>query len=168
MDSSHSVFSKDSYYSDKSSIHPWLRRPYSRYSGIAYSTLCAPPCSMRTEELARPKIKRERLIRQGNFIKKENPNFLRFIFIELFDNRTNYAYSGVKSAALTAECSIRTAKLARPKPAPVGFTPAYDLPRAVPESALRARLSKRIEELAKPKHNKLTYTQSLWYPKQKL
>ncbi len=53
------------------SIHPWLRRPYSRYSGISYSTLYDSTCSIRTEELARPKIKRERLIRQGNF----NTNF---------------------------------------------------------------------------------------------
>ncbi len=68
LDTRHSVFSKDSYYSDKHSIHPWLRRPYSRYSGIAYTTLCTGPCSPRTEELARPKIKRERLIRQGNVL----------------------------------------------------------------------------------------------------
>ncbi len=167
LDSSHSVFSKDSYYSDMSSIHPWLRRPYSRYSGIAYSTLYASTCSARVEELARPKIKRERLIRQGNFKWKKLFLFEKFIYIEFFDNITNYAYSGVKSTALKAECSQRLAKLARPKGTPVGYVNAYDLPRAVPESALRAHLSKRIDELAKPRHNKLTYTQSLWQPKQK-
>ncbi len=49
------------------SIHPWLRHPCSPYSGIPYSTLRAGPCSVRIEELAQPKIKRERLIRKGNF-----------------------------------------------------------------------------------------------------
>ncbi len=43
----------------------------------------------------------------------------------------------------------------------------YDLPRAVPESALHAHLSKRIDELAKPRHNTETYIQSLWNEKQK-
>lgn len=70
LDSTHSVFSRQSYYSDKQAIHPWLRRPCSRYSGIPYSTLRAGHCSERTDELARPKIKREYLIRQGYF--KEN------------------------------------------------------------------------------------------------
>jgi hypothetical protein len=68
LDTRHSVFSRNSYYNDLQSIHPWLRRPCSRYSGIAFSTLRAAPCSARVEDLARPKIKRERLIRQGNFI----------------------------------------------------------------------------------------------------
>jgi hypothetical protein len=81
LDWSHSVFSKDSYYSDKSSIHPWLRRPFSGYSGIAYSTLRAGPCSMRTDELARPKIKHERMIRQGNFQDKENFLFSQNLFL---------------------------------------------------------------------------------------
>ena len=65
LDSAHSVFSKESYYSDKQSIHPWLRRPCSRSSGIPLSTLGLSQCSKRTEELAQPRIKRERLIRQG-------------------------------------------------------------------------------------------------------
>jgi len=81
LDRSHSVFSKETYYDDLRKIHPWLRRPYSRYSGIAYSTLYGGPCSARTEELARPKIKRERLIRQGNY---DEQDFLhkrhRFLF----------------------------------------------------------------------------------------
>lgn len=84
LDSRHSVFSRASYYSDKHAIHPWLRRPCSRYSGIPYSTLNAGTCSIRTEELARPKIKRERLIRQGNFSfflkKKLILFFLNFLF----------------------------------------------------------------------------------------
>jgi hypothetical protein len=57
------------------SIHPWLRRPCSRYSGIPYSTLCAGTCSIRVDELARPKIKREHLIRQGNFKLKKKVLF---------------------------------------------------------------------------------------------
>lgn len=68
LDTRHSVFSRNSYYNDKLSMHPWLRRPCSRYSGIPFSTLHAAPCSARTDELARPRIKRERLIRQGYFI----------------------------------------------------------------------------------------------------
>ncbi|CAF4819666.1 unnamed protein product, partial [Rotaria sp. Silwood2] len=145
LDTRHSVFSRNSYYNDMLSIHPWLRRPCSRYSGIAFSTLHAAPCSARTEELARPKIKRERLIRQ-----------------EFFDNFTNYAYSGVKSTALTAQCSERLVTLARPKKNPAGFMSGYILPRDVPESALQAHLSDRVEALAKPRHNKNTYTRSLW------
>ena len=117
------------------------------------------------EELARPKIKRERLIRQGTF--KWNKTFLfKFFSLEFFDNLTNYAYSGVKYTALTAQCSERLSKLARPKKTPVGYTDAYELPRDVPESALRTHPSKRIEILAKPRHNRLTYTQSLWQPRQ--
>jgi len=80
---------------------------------------------------------------------------------------TNYAYSGVKSTALIAQCSERSTQLARPKATPIGYIDAYELPRTVPESALRARLSKRIDELAKPRHNKDTYVQSLWEDKQK-
>jgi len=83
--------------------------------------------------------------------------FQIIIYIEFFENLTNYAYSGVKSTALTAQCSERTAQLARPKSTPVGYMSAYDLPRAVPESALHAHISKRIDELAKPRHNKGTY-----------
>ncbi|CAF0794282.1 unnamed protein product [Rotaria sordida] len=140
LDTRHSVFSRSTYYNDLHSIHPWLRHPCSRYSGIAFSTLHAAPCSTRTEELARPKIKRERLIRQ-----------------EFFDNFTNYAYSGVKPTALAAECSNRLIILARPKKTPAGFMSGYILPRDVPEGALRAHITGRIEELAKPRHNKNTY-----------
>jgi len=78
---------------------------------------------------------------------------------------TNYAYSGVKRTALTAQCSGRSAQLAQPKGTPIGYRDAYELPRPVPESALRAPLSKRIDELAKPRHNKDTYVQSLWEDK---
>ena len=67
LDTRHSVFSRNSYYNDLNSIHPWLRRPCSRYSGIAFSTLHAGPCSIRTDDLARPKIKRDRVLRQGKF-----------------------------------------------------------------------------------------------------
>lgn len=71
----------------------------------------------------------------------------------------------MKPTALTTECSEHVKSLARPKKVSPHYLYAYELPRAVPEGALRACLSKRIEELAKPRHNKLTYTQSLWYPK---
>lgn len=48
------------------SVHPWTRRPCSQLSGIPFTTLRTKSCSTRLEDLARPKIKRERLIRQGN------------------------------------------------------------------------------------------------------
>lgn len=47
-------------------IHPWERRPCSRSSGIALSTLRATSCSPRIDDLAKPKIKREHCIRQGS------------------------------------------------------------------------------------------------------
>ncbi len=61
-------------------IHPWLRRPCSRYSGIPYSTLYAATCSIRVDELARPKIKRERLIRQGNFKLEKFVYFKNYLY----------------------------------------------------------------------------------------
>ena len=64
-DTHHSVFSRNSYYHDMHDIHPWSRRPCSRHSGIPFATLRATSCSPRLDELCRPKIKRERLIRQG-------------------------------------------------------------------------------------------------------
>ena len=81
LDSAHSVFSKESYYSDKQSIHPWLRRPCSRNSGIALSTLGLSICSRRTEELAQPRIKRERLIRQGKSKQKQIRFFSSNVFL---------------------------------------------------------------------------------------
>jgi hypothetical protein len=71
LDTQHSVFSRNSYYNDMHSIHPWLRRPCSRYSGIPFSTLRAASCSARIDDLARPKIKRERLIRQGIWLNNQ-------------------------------------------------------------------------------------------------
>ena len=67
MDTHHSVFSRNSYYHDMHTVHPWSRRPCSRSSGIPFTALRPKSCSLRLDELARPKIKRERLIRQGNF-----------------------------------------------------------------------------------------------------
>lgn len=67
---------------------------------------------------------------------------------------------------MTASCSERLTNLSRAKSTPVGYKYAYDLPRAVPEGALRAHLSKRNDELAKPRHNRETYKQSLWNDKQ--
>ncbi|CAF1206776.1 unnamed protein product [Rotaria magnacalcarata] len=144
LDTHHSVFSRNSYYNDKLAMHPWLRRPYSRYSGISLSTLCAGPCSNRIDELARPRIKRERLIRQ-----------------EFFDNFTNYAYSGVKAGALTAQCSERLTELARPKKKPVNSMNGEKTPHEVPQSALQAHITDRIEALAKPRYNKHIHMQSL-------
>ena len=71
----------------------------------------------------------------------------------------------MKSGALTAECSEHVKKLSRPKKISPSYLYAYDLPRAVPEGALQASITNRVEDLAKPRHNKLTYAQSLWYPK---
>jgi hypothetical protein len=47
------------------SIHPWNRRPCSPYSGISLATLRTKSCSSRVTDLAKPKIKREKLIKQG-------------------------------------------------------------------------------------------------------
>jgi hypothetical protein len=79
---------------------------------------------------------------------------------------TNYAYSGVKPTALKIQCSDRLAQLARSKPIPIRYRFAYDLPRAVPESALHAHLSKRTDQLAKPRYNKDFYIKALWNNKQ--
>jgi hypothetical protein len=49
-------------------IHPWSRRPVSPYSGIVCTALRARSVTPRLENLAKPKIKRDRLVRQGNFI----------------------------------------------------------------------------------------------------
>lgn len=65
LDTRHSVFSRNSYYNEMHSTHPWSRRPCSRFSGIPFSTLRARSCSSRLDDLAKPKIKCERLIRQG-------------------------------------------------------------------------------------------------------
>jgi hypothetical protein len=67
LDRSHSVFSRNLYYNDLLSKHPWSRRPRSRHSGIAFPALCDTPCSARMDDLARPKLRRESHIRQGNF-----------------------------------------------------------------------------------------------------
>ena len=45
---------------------------------------------------------------------------------------TNYAYSGVKPTALTAQCSERLATLARPKNKPTNYIDAI-LPKTVSE-----------------------------------
>jgi hypothetical protein len=66
LDTHHSVFSKNSYYHDMKSIHPWNRRPCSPYSGISLATLRTKSCSSRVTDLAKPKIKREKLLKQGN------------------------------------------------------------------------------------------------------
>lgn len=73
--------------------------------------------------------------------------------LEFFDNVTNYAYSGVKPTALTAECSDRLTALAKPKPTPKGYIEAYLLPKSVSEQALNNHISDRIAELAKPRQN---------------
>ncbi|CAF2824103.1 unnamed protein product [Rotaria sp. Silwood2] len=149
MDTHHSVFSRNSYYNDMHSVHPWSRRPCSRFSGIPFTTLRAKSCSARLEDLSRPKIKRERLIRQ-----------------EVFDNITNYAYSGVKSAALTARYSDHLAKLSQPKKTPTGYKEAYILPKAVPEQALCVQPTDRVSELAKPRRN-IILLHTAWKNQQK-
>lgn len=86
LDPSRSVFSREYYYDDLKDIHPWLRRPRSRNSGIALATLQAGPCTTRVEQLAKPKIKREKLIRQG----KEKKKLLRAknsTFVFLFNSK---------------------------------------------------------------------------------
>lgn len=92
LDPSHSVFSRRNYYDDLKDIHPWLRRPYSRNSGIALATLQAGPCSIRIDELARPRIKRERLIRQGKkrtktVFPKTTWRSCQFVFLVLCSRR---------------------------------------------------------------------------------
>ncbi|CAF1245950.1 unnamed protein product [Rotaria sordida] len=149
MDTHHSVFSRNSYYNDMHSVHPWSRRPCSRFSGIPFTTLRAKSCSARLEDLSRPKIKRDRLIRQ-----------------EFFDNITNYAYSGVKPAALTARYSQRLAKLAQPKTTPTGYKDAYILPKAVSEQALSVQATDRICELAKPRRG-IILLHTTWKNQQK-
>lgn len=69
LDTHHSVFSRNSYYDDMHDLHPWTRRPCSPFSGIPLMTLRTRSCSSRMDELARPKIKRERMIRQGKELK---------------------------------------------------------------------------------------------------
>ncbi|CAF0890319.1 unnamed protein product [Rotaria sp. Silwood1] len=149
MDTHHSVFSRNSYYNDMYSVHPWSRRPCSRFSGIPFTTLRAKSCSARLEDLSRPKIKRERLIRQ-----------------EFFDNITNYAYSGVKSAALTARHSDRLVKLSQPKKPPSSYKDAYTLPKTVSEQALSAQATDRVRELAKPRRN-IILLHTAWKNQQK-
>lgn len=85
-----------------------------------------------------------------------------FVFhIEFFDNVHNYAYSGVKSTALTAACSGRLAELARPRKKPFEYLNKFKDPTAVAESALQAHITDRIEELAKPRQSKNNNPQSL-------
>ncbi len=152
LDTHHSVFSRNSYYHDMHSIHPLARRPCSRLSGIPLTTLRAKSCSPRIEDLARPKIRRERFIRQGNFIHNFKQSvffFFKILSVEYFDNITNYAYSGVKTTALTAQCSDRLVELAQPKKR----SNSYILPRSVSVQALHPQRSDRIDDLAKPRHN---------------
>jgi hypothetical protein len=116
MDRSHSVFSRNHYYNDLLFIHPWSRRPRSSHSGIAAPALYNTPCSPHMDDLARPKLRRESHIRQGNF----KNNYLdkitfEIIYIEVLDNYFNYAYSGVPPAALAAQCTPSLAELARPR-----------------------------------------------------
>ena len=66
FDPHHSVFSRNSYYDDMHCTHPWMRRSFSPCSGIPVLALRRTRSySSRLDELAQPKIKRERLIRQG-------------------------------------------------------------------------------------------------------
>jgi hypothetical protein len=55
-------------------------QPCSRFSGIPFTTLRVKSCSTRLEDLARPKIKRERLIRQGRLIYNFEHLFFFFDF----------------------------------------------------------------------------------------
>jgi hypothetical protein len=91
---------------------------------------------------------------------------LKIIFLEFFDNIKNSAYSGVKAAALTTQCSDHLAALAKPKKAPNGYLDAYILPRAVHEQTLRAQISARVCDLAKPRKNTILLN-SAWNNKQK-
>lgn len=77
---------------------------------------------------------------------------------------TNYAYSGVKPTALTAQCSERLATLARPKNKPTNYINAI-LPKTVSEQALPLHRSDRISNLAKPRHN-IILINSAWKNKQ--
>jgi hypothetical protein len=63
------------------SIHPWSRRPCSRHSGIPFITLRAKSCSSRLDDLSRPKIKRERLVRQGYLIFNLKKNIFHNSFL---------------------------------------------------------------------------------------
>jgi hypothetical protein len=82
LDTHHSVFSRNSYYHDLRSVHPWSRRPRSRFSGIPLTALRTRSCSTRLNDLARPKIKRDRLIRQGNLINNfKKTNFFRKLLL---------------------------------------------------------------------------------------
>ncbi|CAF2118207.1 unnamed protein product [Rotaria magnacalcarata] len=149
MDTHHSVFSRNSYYNDMLTIHPWSRRPCSRFSGIPLTTLRTKSCSPRLEDLSRPKIKRDRLIRK-----------------EVFDNITNYAYSGVKATALTARHSDRVARLAQPKKIPNGYKEPHMLPQQVPEQALNVQVTDRVCQLAKPRQD-IILMRAAWKSQQK-
>lgn len=115
FDIQHSVFSRNSYYDDLHDLHPWVRRPCSPFSGIPMTTLRTRSCSSRLDELSRPKVKRERMIRQGKSNEDCRNQSTSFFALEIFDNVHNYAYSGVTTGALSARCSERVAALARPK-----------------------------------------------------
>lgn len=87
---------------------------------------------------------------------------LLLFFEEFFENFTNYSYSNVKPAALTATPSMRVTELSRPKTTPSKYRPPLELPRDVTPSALKARLSRRVNQLARPKHGPETWNKSLW------
>lgn len=170
LDTHHSVFSRNRYYDDMLSIHPWSRRPCSRSSGIPFVTLRSSSCSGRLNELARPKIKREQLVRQGNLNytrkRQQKITFFHFISPELLDNRLNYGYSGVKATALTSQCSDRLVTLSQPKKISRDYLDAYILPKSVSELSLHAEVSRRVCELSKPRRN-IIFIQSAWKNKHK-
>lgn len=75
------------------------------------------------------------------------------IYIEIFDNITNYAYSGVKPSALRYRHTDRLVRLSQPRKLPNGFLGAYMLPKSVPEPALHAKTTNRVRDMAKPRQN---------------
>ena len=89
-----------------------------------------------------------------------------FIFIEIFDNITNYAYSGVQRSALSARSSDRVDQLSQPKKVPNGYVDAYTLPKLVPEQALRVQATHRTCALAKPRKN-IFLLHTAWKKQQK-
>jgi hypothetical protein len=84
-------------------------------------------------------------------------NYLVFFRLEFYDNINNYGYTGVKSTALTAQCSDRIIALAKPKKRP--NIDADILPKIVSKSAHRS-------DLAKPRHN-IVLISGAWKNKQK-
>lgn len=63
-------------------------------------------------------------------------------------------------------CSERIRRLAEAKQTPVGYIQAHNLPRAVSEQALNAKVTQRLSQLSKPRQSVLR-ANAMWKNKQK-